>query len=215
MARRSLNTVRKNFIRNLNDSRRLAADAYLWSAPANGAGVPLISRQRLESLTELAFLRAFLAWEAFLEESFILYLAGANPPRGRPPRRFAFPPNQQTAMEWVVPEGSRYASWTNAALVIRRSERYFHTGNPFAPVLKSNQSVLEDARILRNAIAHDSISTRQKFETLVRRHLGALPPNTTVGRFLGMTIAGSAPPLSFLESLFSRIEFATGQIVPS
>src|ERR1017187_1752751 len=174
MARRSLKTVQKDFVRNLGESRRLATDAYRWSLSSGAGKSPLISRHRKDSLTELAFLRAFLAWEAFLEESFILYLAGASPPRGRPPKRYAFPPNQQIAMDWVIPEGDRYAKWTIASAVSNRAERFFRAGRPFAPILRSNQNVLEDARILRNAIAHASISTQQKFETLVRAKLGTL-----------------------------------------
>ena len=60
-------------------------------------------------MTELAFFRAFLGWEVFLEESFILYLAGQKPSRGRAPYRYTFPPNQKTAMDWLVPEGRPYA----------------------------------------------------------------------------------------------------------
>lgn len=214
MARRSLNTVRKGFLQNLKDSRQLAIDAYRWSIASHGARSPLISRQRRDSLTELAFFRAFLAWEAFLEESFILYLVGQLPPRGRAPQRYAFPPNQQAAMDWVIPEGRPFAEWTDTNKVSSRAERFFRTGRPFAPVLRSNQNVLEDARTLRNAIAHSSMNAQQKFETLVRVKLGILPPNVTVGGFLGMTIPRSTPPSSFLESYFLKIEFAANQIVP-
>src|SRR5208337_1094296 len=161
------------------------------------------------------FLRAFLAWEVFVEESFILYLSGQNPPRGRSPNRFAFPPNLKTAMEWVVPEGRPYAGWTVPAHVTNRAERFFRDGRPFADVLRANQHSLEEARIIRNAIAHKSMSARDKFETLVRTKLGALPPHTTVGSFLGTTVVGMAPPVSFLESYIGHIDLAARRIVPS
>ena len=166
-------------------------------------------------MTEMAFLRAFLAWETFIEQSFILYLSGQRPPRGRAPRRYAFPPNQQTAMKWMVPEGRRYARWTVPQHVSGRAERFFHLGRPFTPVLRSNQNVLEDALTIRNAIAHEAVSTRQKFESLVRTKVGIVAPNLTVGGFLGSTVPGSTPPASFLEFYVQKIEFAAQQIVPS
>jgi hypothetical protein len=166
-------------------------------------------------MTELAFLRSFLAWETFLEQSFILYLSGQRPPRGRAPHRYAFPPNQRAAMDWVVPEGRPYARWTVATDVSARAERLFQAGRPFAPVLRGNQNVLEDARLIRNAIAHESISVWEKFENSVRTKLGTLPPNLTVGGFLGTIVPTSAPPVSFLEFYLGKIEFAAQQIVPS
>lgn len=163
---------------------------------------------------ELAFLRAFLAWETFLEESFILYLLGQKPPRGRAPRRYAFPPNRRAAVEWVLPEHRDYAEWGVAADVRNRAERFFRGGRPFASVLRSMQNLLDDTRTIRNAVAHESTSALQKFEKLARSKLGALPPNLTIGGFLGMNMPGSTPPLSFLEFYVAKIEFAAKQIVP-
>lgn len=213
MAHRRLATVFAAFSRQLDESRDIAADAHGWSIAAPGAR-PLINARRLGSMTELALLRGFLAWETFLEESFILYLNGQRPPRGRAPRRFAFPTNYEMAAEWVVPEGMQYANWTVAGKVRQRAERFFVDGRPFAPVLQANINTLDDLRILRNAIAHASVSTTEKFEKLARDKLGSLPPGLIVGRFLGMTVPGSAPPVSFLESYLARLEFAARQIVP-
>lgn len=165
-------------------------------------------------MTEMAFLSAFLAWEVFVEESFILYLAGQKPPRGRPLNRYAFPPNLRTAMEWVKPEGRSYATWTVPAHVANRAHRFFRDGRPFANVLNGRQNFLDEVRIIRNAIAHKSMSARDKFETLVRTKLGTLPANTTVGSFLGTTAPGITPPVSFLEHYIDGIDFAARQIVP-
>jgi len=215
VAQRKLRTVLADFLRSLQDSRQLAADAHRWASPGARGGRPYISRKRRDSMAELAFLGAFLAWETLLEESFILYLSGQIPPRGRAPVRYSFPPNQRTAMEWVVPEGRSYARWTVATEVSARAERHFQTGRPFAPVLRSNQNVLDEARTIRNAIAHESTSAQERFENFVRTKLGTLPPNVTVGSFLGTTVPTSAPPVSFLEFYFGKIEFTARQIIPS
>lgn len=216
MAQRKVSTVLAQFLRGIRECERIATDAYDWSLPIAGAATrPYISRRRRDSMTEMAFLRAFLAWEAFVEESFVLYLIGQRPPRGRAPRRHAFPPNHRTATEWVIPEGRHYASWTIPQHVTARAERFFYNGHPFAPVLRGNQSVLDEARIIRNAIAHESLSAREKFESLVREKLGTLPPSLSVGGFLGTTVPANVPPISFLDYYVGKIEFAAQQIVPS
>jgi len=216
MPRRSLKASLSAIVRSLNESRRLATDAYNWASPGPSGKRPMISSQRRDSMTELAFLRAFLAWETFLEESFVLYLAGQKPPRGRPPHRYTFPPSVKVAMEWVIPEGGKeFATWTVPLRVSERAERFFRGGSPFAPVLKSHQNALDDSRFLRNAIAHASASAQEKFDNLVRQKIGVLPPKLTVGAFLGTTVSKSSPPTTFLEHYLAKIELAARQIVPA
>ncbi len=219
MAQRRLRTVLEDCLRRLEESRRLADDAYRWSLPgASGIG-PRISVKRRDSMMELAFLRTFLAWESFLEESFILYLSGQKPPRGRPPVRYAFPPNHKAAIEWFVPESGRpnYARWTVAGEVTTRAERVFRAGRPFAAVLRGGQNVLDKCRTIRNAIAHESESSRTKFETLARAELVPLPlpPRLTVGTFLTTTVPASSPPVSFLDHYVDKIDILAKQIVRS
>jgi hypothetical protein len=166
-------------------------------------------------MIEIAFLRAFLAWEVFIEQSFILYLCGQKAPRGRAPRRYAFPPKQETAHLWVIPERRSFAEWTDPQDVSGRAERFFRDGRPFAPILRGNLNLLGEAKTIRNSIAHTSHSARLKFENLVRLKLTTLPSNFNVGSFLGTTVPGSTPPISFLEFYITRIEIAAQQIIPS
>lgn len=210
MPQRKLQNVLKEFRRTLGDCRDFADDANRWSLP--GAR-PRITRKRRDSIVELAFLRTFLAWETFLEDSFILYLMGQKPPRGRAPHRYTIPPNRALAEEWVVPERRPFAVW-DAVSVSDRAQRFFRDGRPFTSALRSNQSMLDDTKKIRNAIAHESKSAQEKFEKLVRDKLGTLPSNVTVGSFLGTTVPGSSPPMSFLESYLDKIDAVAEQIVP-
>lgn len=214
MAYRQLRTVLAEFLLSLQECRELATDAKAWSQPAAPGARPQISGRRRDSMTEMAFLRAFLAWEVFIEESFILYMLGQSPPRGRPPQRHAYPPKHSSAIEWVK-EGRRYAAWTVASEVSQRAERFFRDGRPFASVLRGNQTVLEESRTIRNAIAHKSMTAHQTFETLARTKIGILPPTFSVGSFLGTNVPGTVPPVSFLESYIGKIDLAARQIVPS
>jgi hypothetical protein len=215
MGQRKLRTVLADFLRSLQECRQLADDAHRWSLPGANGKRPYISRKRRDSIAEIAFLRAFLAWETFVEVSFILYLSGQKPPRGRAPYRYTFPPNQKAAIDWVVPEGRDFAKWTHPSLVSGRAERFFRDGRPFAPALRGNQNVLDEARLIRNAITHESGSAREKFENVARTRLGGtLPAKLTLGGFLGTIVPNSAPPISFLEFYVGKIEFAAQQIVP-
>jgi hypothetical protein len=173
----------------------------------------LISAKRRDSLTELAFFRVFSAWEAFLEETFILYMLGQQAPRGRKVRRYGFPPNEDAAYEWVA-DGREYAKWTPDN-VKPRAKRLFRDGRPFEAALTSHHNLLFQLKTVRNAIAHDSANARQKFEDLVRNELRALPPNTTPGSFLLNIKPRTAPPVSFLEFYFDEIVKVADKIVPA
>ncbi len=212
MAARRLVTALTVFSRCLKDARDLADDAHKWSIPAQPGARARISFQRRDTLTEVAFLRAFTGWEIFLEETFLLYLLGHQPPKGQPPRRYGFPPNREAASEWCT-EGKEYAKW-NVSDVRRRADRWFRDGRPFTPALQGQQSRLEQLMTIRNAIAHQSSAARGKFETLVRNELQALPPNTTVGSFLITTKPNSNPPISFMEFYLSEVKCVAQNIVP-
>jgi hypothetical protein len=210
VAPRGLKHTLKDCRATLRDCRTFAASAHAWSLPG---AVPRISKKERDWITEHTFLRAFLALEAFLEESFVLYAAGRKPPRGRPPNRLTLPPSREVAEEWVIPEGRRYASWA-ADHVSSRAERFFRNGQPFTAILRGNQNALSDARTIRNAIAHDSSSAQEKFENLVRNKIGTVPSNVSVGSFLLTLIPHAVPARSFLDDFLDRVEFIVMQIVP-
>lgn len=206
-----LRSVLTSFSRSVRDARELADDANRWSIPPIPGAKAQITFQRRDTITEMAFLRAYTSWENFLEDSFLLYLLGHRPPKGAPPRRFGFPPNPIAANEWCT-DGKPYAKW-NVNEVQRRANRWFKNGKPFTPALQRQRSRLEQLITIRNAIAHKSTSVRDKFENLVRLELGAVPANTTVGGFLMMTKPASVPPISFLEFYISEIQRAAHNIV--
>jgi hypothetical protein len=210
VAQRQLRSVINKLKRTLRESRRLADDARRWSLP--GAR-PYITKARRDGMIELAYFRSFLAWETFLEEAFILYLLGKIPPKGRAPRRFALPPDRRAA-EGLVSEGREYSRW-DAINVASRAQRFFRRGGHFTNPLRSKQALFEDAKKIRNAVAHESANARQKFETLVRTELGTLPAGLTVGDFLNTTKPASTPPRSFLEFYLTSIQSIADQIVPS
>jgi hypothetical protein len=213
VAPRKLHHVLTDCRRTVSDCRNLAADAHAWSLPGSR---PHISKKHRDWMIEVAYLRSFLALEAFLEESFILFSLGHRPPRGRAPHRFTFPPNRRAAEEWILPEDSRsrpHASW-DASAVRGRARRFFKNGAPFEMALGAKQTALQDARTIRNRIAHDSASAEERFQGLVRRALGSVPSGLTVGSFLDSDVPGAAPRQSFLDHYLDIIDLIVTQIVP-
>ena len=210
MAAQHLHVVLNEFGRTVRQCRRFADDARTWSLPG---ATPHINAARRDSIIELAFLRGFLAWESFLEESFILHMLGKQPRRGRPPHRYVFPPNRTAAFELTAgPRG--YASWEVAADVANQATRFFRNGRPYTGPLRVARNTLDDTRTLRNAVAHRSESARKRFESLARNQLGGtLPPGLTVGGFLNTTQPTSAPPESFLEYYLGMLQIVAEQII--
>lgn len=209
---RKLTTVASDFAKCVRESKKLASDAYTWSVPASSTGSAFINAKRRDSITELAFFRTVRAWEAFLEETFILYMLGQQAPKGKKAVRYGFPPNEKAAHEWVA-DGKRYASW-QIEHVRSRSKRLFKNGHPYDSALTLQKHLLEQVTTVRNAIAHESADARAKFEVVVRNELSALPPHTTVGSFLLTTKPRTTPPVSYFEYYINQISIVASMIVP-
>jgi hypothetical protein len=215
MAHFKLRTTLVALTKNLDQMEQLAAAAQQWASMPTPRSMPKFTTFHSEIVTEMAFLRSFLAWESFLEESFVLYLWGKNPPRSEILKRYACPPTRRVAEQLIVAEGRDYADWAEVQNVIGRAGRFFQGGEPYSDALRSQQSRLQDIKTVRNAIAHCSTYSWERFQRLIRRELGTYPSNLTVGRFLAMTVPHSSPPLSFLEFYLSVIRLVAERIVPS
>ena len=213
MAHYQLSTVLKEFVAQLRRTEGLASCAPRWASQSHRC-VPKFSTWHQETVMGLAFLQAWLAWEVFLEESFILYLLGKKPPKGSGPVRYALPPNRSTADSLVVPVGRRYADW-RAENAKARAKQFFRDGEPYVSALDSQQHALDEMRTVRNAIAHSSRYSRQQFEGLTRRRLVTHPRGLTAGKFLALTVPGSSPPESFLEHYLLQLRLLASSIVPS
>ena len=154
-------------------------------------------------MIELAFLRAFLAWESFLEETFILFMLGSTPVGGKAPTRYVTPPNRPLARD-LVAEGRPFPKW-NTEEVRRRASRFFRGGKPFEPALKASQQTLQDLNTIRNAVAHDSEDSWDRFKSLVRRELKTLPLGLSVGKYLDTTRPGINPPITYMEHYLQTV----------
>jgi hypothetical protein len=176
-------------------------------AALRGRGTPFF---QLQQISELAFLRIYMAWETFLEDSFTRFMCGASSLSGSHPRSYVKPLNIDHAREILIGPKLRYADWTDPQLVVERAELIFAGGRPFASPVRAATTELNDMRTVRNCIAHRSVHTREQFNRLVQRRLG-VARKFAPGVFL--LTASPAPPQSYLDFFSSYISTAAQQIV--
>src|SRR6266850_3459596 len=138
---------------------------------------------RVELLYELAFLRIYASWEAFLEESFFRYLCGFSSRFGQSSMvRGRYFPNLSDAQRSVL-SGHRYLLWHSVDQVARRCSRHMRACR-HEIVLSSNRARLENLGAIRHRIVHNHADARARFDSATmtfagRRYRGARP-----GRFL-------------------------------
>ena len=121
-------------------------------------------------ILENAFLKTFVAWEEFLEKSFIHYLMGRESLDGVNVNRHAYPIDDEHALIMII--GTKtYLDWGNPEIVRRTSDIYFENGNPFNSVIASINQELLDLRTIRNSTAHISSTTQVKLDSVASRLL--------------------------------------------
>jgi hypothetical protein len=138
---------------------------------------------QLALIYELAFLRCFLAWEIFLEETFYAYMLSKPSPDGTTYGRYVRPRNLQHARKLVRGEG-KFSAWANSKMVLKRADLFFDQGEPFSTGLAAASGDLADMGKVRNRIAHRSGTAKSEFLELVRQRHGSVPQGTNAGRFL-------------------------------
>jgi hypothetical protein len=142
----------------------------------------LLTRHRLEALYETAFLRVFLRWENFLEESFLRYLCGYASHAGPATLRGNKFNSLSLASSMLL--GTRdFVPWANPNIVIARSHTFIDHGL-HEIVLSSSLSRLEAFNWIRNRVAHASDYARQRFDAATTILVGRRIPSSSPGRFL-------------------------------
>lgn len=202
MARASVKSVLGSFRTSVQQHKALVG-------AVRARGVPFF---RLEQIAELSYLRTFLAWETFLEDSFARFLCGAKSGSGFRPVRYASPANIAHAHRLVrmgPQRVARYGDWGSRDFVLTRANLLFKDGKPYAPPLQAAGRDVDDMRIIRNRVAHRSEYARSKFDDFVLRRLG-VPRRLHPGRFLLMRDHVSNQ--TYLDFFSDRIILVADQI---
>lgn len=196
----------------LGDAVSLSVDCRSFRL-ANAAGDPVsIGRKRVELIAGFACMRMHLAWEDFLEEVFVRYLCGAQPPGGPGPILLLPACTSIPAARATILGGKDFVSW-NRKTAKKRARRYFDAGYGFTPGLAAAARSIDTLVATRNAVAHRSASSSRVFRLRVQAHLGFIPAGLTPGRFL-MAMDPNSPNRRIIEVLALHLRAAANTIVP-
>jgi hypothetical protein len=160
-----------------------------------------LHHSRIELLYELAYLRIFSAWEAFLEQTFFRYLCGYTSRAGTA-IALAGTSFSTTlgAAELRVLSGRDYVLWHSPSKVVQRSQRFFQSC-PLEIVLQSNISRLEALASIRHRITHSQNDARKKFDTATMSLAGKRYRGSRPGAFLRDYDVSLTPQVRWLEEL--------------
>ena len=118
-----------------------------------------------------AYLRMYVAWETFIEKSFIDYLINEASIDNNRPAKWVNPIDFEHANNIII-GNQKHMDWSNPESVRKISKLFFHQGYVFDTVLSSITTDLVDMKTIRNAAAHISSTTSSKLSGLASRILG-------------------------------------------
>lgn len=170
--------------RRLADFQATVDDLRQWRV------APVFGGSWRHKLNELRLVRLTLAWETFLEETFICYLRGGRSVSGQtyPLSQGVVRPANMKQATILATSGQSYGKWLDENWARGRATILFVAGGPYAGVLATAR--LTEVRVTRNRIVHRSDKTRKDFQTLVTNKFGSWPHGYTPGRYLTDDEAG-------------------------
>lgn len=198
-----LRAVRSNFESEIEGAEDLAAKAAGWTAPG----------PEYEALVELAFLKAYIGWEVFVEQAFYVYAQGYPAPDGSRAVRYVRPNDDDHVTQLIQPHPLRYVDWTVPETIRSRAKSFFKDGEPFETVLASSTHFLHNLKKIRNAIAHASIDAVSKYESYATTTLGRPCTGLRPGAFLIEPAPGNSQS-TILADFFEQLRALAHAVVP-
>jgi hypothetical protein len=188
----------RDFEDNLDNALNMLAESSTYRIPKGLERSVSISSRRKELFAALALLRMHIAWEDFIERSFLRYLCGAYTTSGYSPILLNAPFRTIDNAFTTILAGHQYINW-NPAKIENLARTYFNSGDPFVSAVSPARNKLTEINDVRNRFAHRSESASQKFEFIVQSVFGFVPRGINPGRYLLMTDPLN-PSLRFIDS---------------
>jgi hypothetical protein len=166
MATGEMQPALDTFNKELDRASSLVADIQkLRRPPPATARHPGLPELQLHLVRELAFLRCLLAWETFLEDSFLVYLTGGEGLSGK--RANALVTAKTVPQARAVLLGDQdFLSWSGSA-ACDRARVWFSDGEPYVRAFGAFPTNKEMWTV-RNRIAHNSGKAQETFNKLRR-----------------------------------------------
>jgi hypothetical protein len=195
------------FRASVTEAQNLIAAAHQTDA----AGTPIWPQADTRTITQAAFLKVYIAWEFFLEQSLVDYLRGEPSAAGNVLTCYAAPTNAEHATKILIGT-QKYVDYSNPEIVRKLAGLYLLNGNPYESILNSISGRLFDLKTIRNAAAHFSSTTSAKVDALASRLLGPPRVNVTVYDLLTAIDPSSATGDTIFQSYVNQIDSAAHAI---
>ena len=154
-----------------------------------------LSTDELRNIRDLvvkqAFVSVFTEWEHFLENATIAYTLGETSLAGHTPPKYVSPLDEDHANQ-LIKGASTYPDWSKMDVVLNLEKAFFDGGEPFTSAIQGFKSKYNEMKKVRNVIVHNSLKSRDEFDTLVRTALRAAAVGITPVEFL-LSQKGSSP----------------------
>jgi hypothetical protein len=159
----------------------------------------VLTDRRMQLLYEAAYIQMFLAWEGFLEDSFLRCLCGrlrlTTPSRLIGPRFLTI----DQAKDSVLGD-SLFFPWSDPSR-LRKVSKQFVVGGPHFDVVDSSYSRLVLLIAVRNRIAHRSSYSEIRFNNATMTLCGKRYPQGRPGTFLRDWDSNTAIPRRWIGSI--------------
>jgi len=195
------------------DFDKRVKDSFRWIKAINKLssinGLEL-SNEQIYFAYEYAFLKVFVGWERFTQDSFVVYLIGKRI-KGHYYKTYLKNITEPHALE-LLSGTLPYPDWTKFEDIYKLAKLFFVNHETFTLPFKEIEARFMEIKKIRNAIVHMSSSAIEKFQGLLRANLTSYNINMTAGEFLYMQRTRRE---TFLEYYISYLETAASKIIPS
>ena len=148
-----------------------------------------VPKTELESIFELAFLNAFVAFENELTELLKTNLLMPTGSDGR--ARSKYIPLSRMDAERLLLGTQRYFQLLPVEQMEKISKVYLKDGRPFTTLSGSQKSSIAKAHAIRNHIAHNSSDSKKTYLKRVRNHVTLSSNRTAAGFYLRSSMTSS------------------------
>ena len=197
----SLNDSLTTFRNSVDEANSFIALAFQQDGNGNYA----LPQNQREFLTDSAYIKIFITWETFLENSFIQYMLGELSILGNAITRYVQPLDEQHANSLLIGT-QRYVDWSNPDIVKKLCNLHFAPDNPFDTYVSSMRADLFDLKTIRNAAVHLSTTTRQQLDSLGTRKLRRPCNNLKVSDIIFAVDPDSAANETILTTYLNKLD---------
>ncbi len=195
------------------DFNEKVEDSFQWIKAVNELEAVTgsqVTNEQIYFTYEYAFLKVFVGWEKFIQDSFVAYIIGKRI-KGHHYKTYLKNITERHALE-LLSGTLPYPDWTKFEDIYKLAKLFFVDYEAFILPFKEIEANFTEIKKIRNVIVHMSSSAIKKFQGLLRAKLPSYNINMTPGELLNMQRTQRE---TFIEYYVSYLETAASKIIPS